>query len=95
MAWFGIGIFAVSLILSWGKYVGLNEWLFNNLPYYNKFRTPMMALSIAQVIVPFVGVLGVYNAITQNWGDTFAKKLQKTALYTLGGIVLVLMIHLS
>ena len=92
VAWFGIGIFAVSLILSWGKYVGLNEWLFNNLPYYNKFRTPMMALSIAQVIVPFVGVLGVYNAITQNWGDTFAKKLQKTALYTLGGIVLVLMI---
>jgi hypothetical protein len=92
LVWFGIEIFALSLILSWGKYVGLNEWLFNNLPYYNKFRTPMMALSIAQVIVPFIGILGVYNALSQNWSDAFAKKLQKSALFTLGGIVLVLIL---
>lgn len=92
LVWFGIEIFALSLILSWGKYVGLNEWLFNNLPYYNKFRTPMMALSIAQVIVPFIGILGVYNALSQNWSDAVAKKLQKLALYTLGGIVLILIV---
>lgn len=92
LVWFGIEIFALSLILSWGKYVGLNEWLFNNLPYYNKFRTPMMALSIAQVIVPFIGILGAYNALSQNWSDAVAKKLQKSALYTLGGIVLILIV---
>lgn len=92
LVWFGIEIFALSLILSWGKYVGLNEWLFNNLPYYNKFRTPMMALSIAQVIVPFIGILGVYNALSQNWSDAVTKKLQKSALYTLGGIVLILIV---
>jgi hypothetical protein len=52
----------------------------------------MMALSIAQVIVPFIGILGVYNALSQNWSDAFAKKLQKSALFTLGGIVLVLIL---
>jgi hypothetical protein len=50
----------VSVLLSWGKYFGLNEWLFNNLPYYNAFRTPMMALTIAQVLLPFFGIYALH-----------------------------------
>lgn len=54
--WFSVITFAVSLILAWGRFFGINDLLFDYLPYYNKFRTPMMALSIAQVVVPFFGL---------------------------------------
>lgn len=56
----------VSILLSWGRYFGFNEWLFNNLPYYNAFRTPMMALMIAQVLLPFFGIYALH-LITGNY----------------------------
>ena len=59
LAIFGLASLLVALLLSWGKYFGLNAFLFENLPYYNKFRTPMMALVIAQVVVPLVGFMGI------------------------------------
>lgn len=81
---FGLVTFLVSVILGWGRYFPLNEFLFNNLPYYNKFRTPMMALVIAQVVVPMIGLLGLYRFITlvQNNGlsDAAQKKVFKNTL---------------
>ncbi|MCC7297452.1 MAG: hypothetical protein IT244_03900, partial [Bacteroidia bacterium] len=43
--WFSIAATAVSLILAFGRFFSLNNFLFDVLPYYNKFRTPMMALT--------------------------------------------------
>jgi len=68
--------FLVSLMLAWGKFFPLNEWLFYHLPYYNKFRTPMMALVIAQVIVPFFGFYSLYKMIT----TTFSAENTKSAI---------------
>lgn len=52
----------ISYILAWGRYASINNWFFEHLPYYNKFRTPMMALSIAQLTIPFFGIyaIGLY-----------------------------------
>ena len=75
---FSLITFIVSLTMSWGKNFFVNEWLFNYLPFYNKFRTPMMTLVIAQVVVPFFGLYGLYQLITANLPAGFDKKVIKS-----------------
>ncbi|MFM2255816.1 MAG: hypothetical protein RLZZ47_1305, partial [Bacteroidota bacterium] len=90
---FGLITFLVSVILGWGRNFGINEFLFNNLPYYNKFRTPMMALVIAQVVVPMIGLLGLFRfiALVQNDGlsDVAQKKVFKNTLIAAGALVAI------
>ena len=73
---FGLVTFLVSVILGWGRHFFINEFLFDSLPYYNKFRTPMMALVIAQVVVPMIGILGLYRFIVLVQGDGLSEVAQ-------------------
>jgi hypothetical protein len=73
---FGLVTFLVSVILGWGRHFFINEFLFDSLPYYNKFRTPMMALVIAQVVVPMIGILGMYRFIVLVQGDGLSEVAQ-------------------
>ena len=57
--WWLLAVTIVSFILSWGKNAGINEFLFYHLPLYNKFRTPSMALVIAEVSMVALAVLAV------------------------------------
>lgn len=73
----------LSLILSWGNnFMVINEWLFKNLPLYNKFRTPSMALVLANVTLIILGVLGLKEFFSK---DLDPKK-RKKALYISGAI---------
>ncbi|MCC6817751.1 MAG: hypothetical protein IT245_02525 [Bacteroidia bacterium] len=57
----------ISFILGWGKHFSIiNDFLFDHLPYFNKFRTPMMAFCIAQVTMPLLGFLGI-KVLYENW----------------------------
>ncbi|MBQ5458131.1 MAG: hypothetical protein IIT61_05370, partial [Bacteroidales bacterium] len=81
--WWLLGITIMAIILSWGKnLMGLNGFLFDYLPGYNKFRTPSMSLVIANVAMVMMAVLALKN-IFDNEFDT--KKL-KIALYASTGI---------
>ncbi|MFM7638624.1 MAG: hypothetical protein ACKO67_02740 [Bacteroidota bacterium] len=88
---FGLITFLVSVILGWGRHFFINEFLFNNLPYYNKFRTPMMALVIAQVVVPMIGLLGLYRFIVliqhNGLSEVAQKKVFKNTLILAGALV--------
>lgn len=86
--WSFIAIGAVSLILAWGKNFGfINSFLFNNLPFYNKFRTPMMAFSIVQVVIPALGIYGLAKFLGSK--ESKARKLEilKLTGYIVGGII--------
>lgn len=72
--WFSVIAVLISLVLAWGRFFSLNNFLFDYLPYYNKFRTPMMALAIAQVIIPFFGLYALQLLLTsEDAGDTRKK----------------------
>ena len=63
---------AISFILSWGRhFLPLNEWFFHYLPFYNKFRTPSMALTIAGVVMVVMAGLG----LRKFFGGKIAKEL--------------------
>jgi hypothetical protein len=87
--WFSIITVAVSIILGFGRFFSLNEFLFNNLPYYNKFRTPMMALTIAQVIIPFFGLYGLQLLLNAETTSDNLKKILKNASIAVGSLMAI------
>jgi len=54
-----IAAIVLSVFLAWGKNFFISDLFFYYFPLYNKFRTPMMALTIAGVITPLLSVMGL------------------------------------
>ena len=86
----GIALFSllttlISLFLAFGRFFSLNDVLFDILPYYNKFRTPMMALAIAQVTIPFFGLYALQLLFSYSGKDQeVIKKIMKTSFIAVG-----------
>lgn len=80
----------IAIVLSWGRNcMGINGWLFDHLPLYNKFRTPSMSLVLANVCMVLMAVLGLKELFSK---EADLKKMLR-ALYmaagvTVGGILL-------
>ena len=85
----------LAILMSWGKnFMGFNEFLFNNLPYYNKFRTPSMSLVIANVTMVLMAVLAL-KAIFDKENPIDKKKLNLGLYISTGvtaGIILLMMV---
>ncbi|MEO7316113.1 MAG: hypothetical protein ABIW47_13070 [Ginsengibacter sp.] len=81
----------IGLLLAYGANLkGLNFFLFDYLPFYNKFRAPTMALVIPQLCFPLVGVLAVSKLIREEFDQVeMLKKLKLTAIIS-GAIILFL-----
>ena len=81
--WWILAATIIAILMSWGRhFMPFNEWLFNNLPLYNKFRTPSMSLVLANVVMVFLAVLG----LKQLMSDDVTTKRKNIALYVSGGI---------
>lgn len=64
--WWLLAVTVLSLMLSWGKHLSwFNDFLFYHLPLYNRFRTPSMALVIAEISMVAMAVLSV-KALLEN-----------------------------
>lgn len=82
--WWILAATIVAIMMAWGKNFGfLNEFLFNNLPMYNKFRTPSMSLVIANVTTVLMAILALKTIFSSTDAD---KKQLKTAIYISTGI---------
>lgn len=56
--WWLLAATIASLVMAWGKNFGvITDFLFDYFPMYNKFRSPSMALVIAQVAIPFLAMI--------------------------------------
>lgn len=89
LQWALVGVAAFGIMLSWGSYFkGVNEFLFNTLPLYNKFRAPSMAMVIPQFAIPVLAMLTLQTLL---FGEEAAEKIKKNfkkILYVTGGTVL-------
>ncbi|MDR1781141.1 MAG: YfhO family protein [Tannerella sp.] len=80
--WWLLTATIVSIILAWGRHFALvNDFLFYYLPMYNKFRTPEMALVIAEVTMATLGILAVKQFL-----ETEDKRLLIKPLWISAGI---------
>ena len=81
--WWLIAATIFSLILAWGSNMpGINNFLFEHMPLYNKFRAPSMALVITTLTMSTLAILAVKRFIE-------SKKEKKTlnAMYIATGVV--------
>lgn len=89
LRWALIGAAAFGIMLSWGGYFkGVNEFLFNNLPLYNKFRAPSMAMVIPQFCIPVLAMLTLQAMLFGEDAAGFIKTNFKKILYITGGTLL-------
>lgn len=85
-----ITAFFLSIFMGLGKYfMDFNEFLFNNLPLYNKFRTPTMSFSILNITVILVAGLGLNHFLSsEDKNEEKLNALKKTAYFLLGLMIL-------
>ena len=90
--WWILAASLLAILLSWGNnLLGFNEWVFNHVPLYNKFRTPSMALTLANVCMAILAALTL-KAVFDKERD---RKLINRGLYiatgVVGGLILVVL----
>ncbi|MEK6477054.1 YfhO family protein [Catalinimonas sp. 4WD22] len=81
-----------SIMLTWGKYFpSFNYLLYDILPGYNKFRTVEMAMVIALLCIPLLGLLGVEHLLKSEWNKVTKKRFFLAAGIPLGIALLLTM----
>ncbi|MDY5968842.1 MAG: hypothetical protein SPJ13_02330 [Bacteroidales bacterium] len=89
--WWLLVATVAAILMSWGHNLGLNTWLFNHLPLYNKFRTPSMSLVLANVTMALMAVLAL-KEIFAHPGDPKNKKAVLWGAGVTGGFILLMLI---
>ncbi|GAB2536981.1 YfhO family protein [Spirosoma aerophilum] len=64
--WWLLSATLLMIMLAWGKnLLFFNEFLFDNLPYLNKFRAMTMAFCLAQLFIAAGAALGIQTIVSQ------------------------------
>ncbi len=62
--WWLLVAAVIGIVMSWGRNLsGLNNWLFDHLPLYNKFRTPSMSLVMTTTAMAMMGMLALKEVL--------------------------------
>ena len=88
--WWLLGATVFSLILAWGSNLAvINNFLFEYMPLYNKFRAPSMALVITTLTMSALAILAVKRFLEDAKSDTKLSKSLYIALGITGGLTLL------
>ncbi len=80
----------LSIMLSWGRHFPtFNNLMFDYFPFYNKFRTPSMILSIASLTIPLMGILALNKVLISDEKGKYLPAIKKS-FYIVGGLTLLL-----
>lgn len=68
--WWILAASILGVIMAMGKSLpSINNFLFDHLPFYNKFRTPEMSMVIPQFLFPMLGAMAVQKLVDGNYTD--------------------------
>lgn len=92
--WVLLGAAIFFAMLSWGRnFSGLNYWLFDHMPLFNKFRSPNMVLAFSTLITVMLAFWGLYDFISSKQDKAVLFKKFKQASITTLGIVVALVLY--
>lgn len=84
------GLLAATLLgifMAWGKYFpGFNVFLFEHLPFYNKFRSPAFAQVIPQLTMGIMAALALHRIFFREKSKEALQANFKKILYTAGAL---------
>ncbi len=87
--WWVAGATLLAFMLAWGKHFSaFNQFMFEYVPMYSKFRVPSMTFIIAFFTMPFLGFLAVGKILNGDYDKTKIKKHLLYSLYITGGLCL-------
>ncbi len=93
LRWALLAATILGVLLSWGKnFLGFNLFLFENLPFYNKFRAPSMAQVIPQFAMGLVAALALQQLLFSEKNRELIKNNFRYILYAIGGLFGVLIL---
>lgn len=94
--WWMLSAIIVTVLISWGIYFeGLNGFLFEHLPFYNKFRAPSMIMVIPQLLLPTLAVLCVDKIIGAEDKELLKKQLIKGLIATGAVFAILFLLYFS
>jgi len=84
--WWIVPVSIFAIMLAWGKNLpSFNYFLFDYLPFYNKFRAPTMSLVIPQLAFPLMAALALNQLLAdKNSKDILWKKFEIATLVIAG-----------
>ncbi len=82
--WIVFGASLFFFVLSFGHNMNINNTFFDVLPFYNKFRTPSMALIIPQMTFALLGALALKKYVGSKSDDKFTLYLGVATTITAG-----------
>lgn len=95
--WWMLAVSILAIIMSWGRFFPeFNNFLFNYLPLYNKFRVPTYTLIIPQLLFPLLSMLALNQLFFIEKDKAYAwKKLKVTGIAIAGVFLILLMLYSS
>ncbi len=77
-----VALAALSLLVSFGKHLEpLYRLLYENLPYFNKFRVPVMILVVTQFSVAMLAAYGLQNVLRERQSSQRSGPMQRACLW--------------
>ncbi|MBP3762588.1 MAG: hypothetical protein J6I49_01765 [Bacteroidales bacterium] len=90
--WWILAATLLAILLAWGhNLMGFNQWVFDTLPFYNKFRTPSMALVLANVCMAIMAVLALKAVLDPARDPKRINRALYIAAGSLAALILVVM----
>jgi len=90
--WILISVF-LSVMLSWGSnFSSFNNFIFDVLPGYNKFRSVTFTIIIAFIAIPLAGMIGIENWLKEDNKKVKLKQLLFSVGISAGFLLLVILI---
>lgn len=96
MKWWLVLASLLGVILAYGANLSsVNFFLFDHLPFYNKFRAPTMALVIPQLCFPLLGVLALTKLVRNATSEETFKKLRLTGIIAAALVVILGLFYMT
>lgn len=89
--WWLLAATLIGIVMSWGNnFMVVNEFLFNHLPLYNKFRAPTIILIIPQLTFVVLGCWALNEVISKKFTKEELLQKLKWAFYITAGLTFLI-----
>lgn len=93
--WWLLGATMLSFFMAWGKnFPAFTNFMIDHFPFYNKFRAVSSAMVVAELTIPALAMLGIYQFLQK--GNEEEENQKKKSIFIIGGgIILLLFVFYS
>ncbi|MDY6024997.1 YfhO family protein [Bergeyella zoohelcum] len=85
-----LGATMLTIGLAWGSnFIVLSDVFIDFVPFYNKFRAPSSILVVAELLLPLLGMVGLYAFFN---GQEISVAVKTKKLFIVGGTVVALLV---